>query len=93
MAKKNPVFVQLESIMNDVGLPYFLMSVSHLMDVGYRHQTEENVKAAIDSINKQDDSSSFMSNGFQVMLVETAFKISRAAQPLDLAKFVSKHIA
>jgi hypothetical protein len=84
---------KLDSILNESNLPYFLMAVSHLMDVGYRHMTEENVKETIEEINKKDDTGAIMTNDFMVFMVETAYKISQAANPLELAKFASKHIS
>ena len=40
----------------------FRLAVSHLMDVGIRHLTDENVDATCKGIMKQDDSKSFMTN-------------------------------
>jgi hypothetical protein len=84
---------KLESILKEVDVPYFVMAVSHLLDVGYRHMTEENVKETIEGIKKQDDTDAIMTNDFMVFLVETSYKISQAASPLVLAKFASKYIS
>ena len=55
----------------------FRMAVSHLMDVGIRHLTEENVTATCESIMKQDDSKSFMTNEYQCELVRTAAELAK----------------
>lgn len=90
--KKNPVAQKLDVIMNRVGMPYFVMATSHLFDVGYKHLTEDNVKYTIESINKHDDTDEIMTNGFKIMLVETAYEISKTATPLQLAKYISKFV-
>ena len=38
----------------------FRMAISHLMDVGIRHLTDENVEYTCKEIMKQDDSNSFI---------------------------------
>lgn len=84
-------FEALEMIANRIGTPYFVMAVSHVLDVGYRHLTAENVEETKASINEQDDSNMFMSNSFSCFIVDTAFEIRQAALPLELAAFVSRY--
>jgi hypothetical protein len=91
-AKINPINSELGKILNDVGIPYFLMSVSHLYDAGYRNMTDESVKETIEGIKKRDDKGAIMTNDFMIFLVETAYKLSKIANPLELAKFVSKYV-
>jgi hypothetical protein len=43
----------------------FRMAISHLMDVGIRNLTEEDVEETCNEIMKQDDSRSLMTNEFQ----------------------------
>lgn len=81
---------ELDKILNRVGLLVFLMAVSHLYDVGYRHMTEECLQETVEEIKKEDDTCAFMTNGFKVQLLETAFEICQVAPPLELAKYVSK---
>jgi len=72
---------KLEGILNDVGLPYFIMAVSHLLDVGYRSMTEESVKETRLKIKaKEENPRAFMTNDFMAFIVETAYKISQAAR-------------
>jgi hypothetical protein len=84
---------KLEGILNEAGLPYFNMAVTHLFDVGYRNMTEESVRETIKELNaKEENPRAFMTNDFMVFIIETAYKISQAASILDLVKFTSKHI-
>ena len=55
----------------------FRMAISHLMDVGIRHLTEENVERTCAEIMKEDDSHNFMTNTFQCDLVRTAGEIAK----------------
>jgi hypothetical protein len=93
MATKKVNNPKLEAILNEVGLPYFLMAVSHLIDVGYRHMDEESVKETIEGIKaREQDPLAIMSNDFMIFLVETAYKISQAAEILEMVKFASQYI-
>lgn len=83
---------ELEAIVEKVGVPYFMMSVAHLMDVGYRHMTESSVKETVEGIKEMDDKNHFMTNEFKCFIVETAFEISKAAEPIMLAKFTAKYV-
>lgn len=55
----------------------FRMAISHLMDTGIRHFTEESVARTCAEIMKQDDSHSIMTNEFQCELVKTAAEIAK----------------
>lgn len=55
----------------------FRMAVSHLMDVGIRHLTEENINQTCEEIMKQDDSHSFMTNRFQCAIVRMAGELTK----------------
>lgn len=89
---KTNKYSKLESILNEVSLPNFVMAVSHLMDVGYRNMTEENIKEATAEINKQDDKNAIMTNDFMIFILELAYKISQAGSSMDVVKFTSKYI-
>lgn len=91
---KSPAETKLESILDEANnLSYFMMSVSHLLDVGYRNMTEDIVRETIEAIKAEEENPlAIMTKDFKVYLVETAYKISQAAQPLELVKFASKYI-
>ena len=55
----------------------FRMAISHLMDVGIRHLTEENIAKTCAEIMKEDDSRSFMTNEYKCALVKTAGELAK----------------
>lgn len=55
----------------------FRMAISHLMDVGIRHLTDENVEATCEEIVKEDDRLSFMTNRYKCDLVRMAAQLAR----------------
>jgi len=69
----------------------FRMAISHLMDVGIRHLTDENVESTCAEIMKQDDSHSFMTNEFQCEIVRTAAEIAKIEHTLVLS-YVAKNV-
>ncbi len=69
----------------------FRMAISHLMDVGIRHLTEENVAECCAEIMKQDDSRSFMTNEFQCDLVKTAGELAQIDH-IHLLVYISREV-
>ena len=69
----------------------FRMAISHLMDVGIRHLTDENVEYTCAEIMKQDDSQSFMTNEFQCEIVRTVAEIAKIEHTLVLA-YIAKNV-
>lgn len=69
----------------------FRMAVSHLMDVGIRHLTEENVKNTIEEIKLQDDAHSFMTNNFQIQLVLMASQLAKVDH-IHLLTYISREV-
>lgn len=69
----------------------FRMSISHLMDVGIRHLTEENVEATCEEIMKEDDSHSFMTNAYQCDIVRTAAQLARIDH-IHLLVYISQNV-
>lgn len=69
----------------------FRMAISHLMDVGIKHLTDENVTATCEDIMKQDDSKSFISNELQCEIVKTAAKLA-VINHTHLLVYISKHV-
>ena len=55
----------------------FRMSLSHLIDVGVRHLTEENIEKTCKEICKEDDTKHFMTNEFKCEIVKTAGEIAK----------------
>ena len=56
MSNTKAVVKGIQVIFYKVGEPVFRMAISHLLDVGYRHMTEENIeltkKKIIDTASK-----------------------------------------
>ena len=69
----------------------FRMAISHLMDVGIRHLTEENIEHTCAEIMKQDDSHAFMTNEFQCALVRMAGELAKIDH-IHLLNYISKEI-
>ena len=55
----------------------FRMAISHLMDVGIRHLTEENIAETCAEIMKEDDSRSFMTNEYKCELIKMAGELAK----------------
>lgn len=55
----------------------FLMAISHLMDVGMRHLTEENIEHTCKQIMEEDDRLKFMTNDFQCDLIRMAGELAK----------------
>jgi hypothetical protein len=69
----------------------FRMAISHLMDVGIRHLTEENILAACSSIVKRDDSKAFMTNAYMCDLVVMAGDIAKVPHT-DLLVYIQREV-
>lgn len=69
----------------------FRMAVSHLMDVGIRHLTDENVKATCESIMREDDSNSFMTNEYKCELVRMAAELAKLNH-IHLLVYISQNV-
>lgn len=82
---------KIEAIRNQVGDMAFRMAISHLMDVGLRHLTEENVEKTCKELMQQDDSKSLMSNAFQCSLVRTAYALAQIPH-IDLLVYIQRKV-
>ena len=69
----------------------FRMAISHLMDVGIRHLTEENIEETCADIMKQDDSHAFMTNKYQCKLVRLAGELAKLDH-IYLLNYISKEV-
>jgi hypothetical protein len=55
----------------------FRMAISHLMDVGIRHLTEENIGETCKKLAERDDTKAFMTNGYMCELIKTAGELTK----------------
>lgn len=69
----------------------FRMAISHMMDVGFRHLTEENIEATCAEIMKEDDSRSFMTNQYKCNLVKTAGEIAKLDH-IHVLTYISREV-
>lgn len=81
---------QIEAIRNKDEM-MFRMAISHLMDVGIRHLSEDKVAQCCEEIMKQDDSHSFMTNKYQCDLVKMAGELAKIDH-IHLLNYISKEI-
>ena len=81
---------QIEAIRNKDGM-MFRMAISHLMDVGMRHLTDENIKETCEDIMKRDDSKAFMTNEFMCDLIKMAGELAKIDH-IHLLNYISKEI-
>jgi CO dehydrogenase/acetyl-CoA synthase epsilon subunit len=82
---------KIEVIRNKVGEIMFRMAISHLMDVGIRHLTEENVKETCDKIMQEDDSKAIMTNEFKCDLVRMAYELAQIPH-IDLLVYIQREV-
>lgn len=69
----------------------FRMAISHLMDVGFRHLTEENIEETCNAIMKEDDSRSFMTNQYKCNLVKAAGEIAKLDH-IHVLTYISREV-
>lgn len=69
----------------------FRMAISHLMDVGIRHLTEDNIESTCTEIMKEDDKHSFMTNAFQCDIVRIAGEIAKIDH-IHVLTYISREI-
>ena len=69
----------------------FRMAVSHLMDCGIRHLTEENIKETCDAIMQEDDSKAFMTNEFKCELIRIAGELAKIDH-IHLLVYISREV-
>ena len=81
---------------NEYGLVLFRMGLTHLVDVGVRHLTEENVEASIKQILA--DGEADKAKGIPIMTPEFQCNIVRCAAELakftiwELFAYIKKHV-
>lgn len=82
---------KIEAIRNKYGEVMFRMAISHLMDVGIRHLTEENVEKTCKEMMASDDSGRFMSNEFECEIVQTAYELAQIPH-IDLLVYIQREV-
>lgn len=82
---------KFDAIRNKCGEIGFRMAISHLMDVGIRHLTAENVEETCNKIMQEDDSKQFMTNGFKCDLVRTAYELAQIPHT-DLLVYIQREM-
>lgn len=81
---------QLDTIRNRDEI-LFRMAISHLMDVGIRHLTDENITETCAEIMQEDDTHSFMTNKYKCALVKTAGELAKIDH-IHLLNYISKEV-
>ena len=69
----------------------FRMAISHLMDVGIRHLTEENILETCKGITKRDDGKAFMTNDYMCDLVIMSGEIAKVPHT-DLLVYIQRQV-
>lgn len=82
---------KIESIRNKCGEIMFRMAISHLMDVGIRHLTKENVEETCKEIMQHDDSKAFMTNEFSCNIVRMAYELAQVPHT-DLLVYIQREV-
>ena len=69
----------------------FRMAISHLMDVGIRNLTEENILETCKDIKLRDDSKAFMTNDYMCDLVMMSGEIAKVPH-IDLLVYIQREV-
>lgn len=69
----------------------FRMAISHLMDVGIRHLTEENIAETCKNIAERDDSKAFMTNDYMCDILVTAGELAKIPH-VDLLVYIQREV-
>ena len=82
---------KIEAIRNSAGEIGFRMAISHLIDVGIRHLTKENVEETCNEIMQKENAKSFMTNEFMCDLVKTAYELAQISH-VDLLVYIQREV-
>ena len=69
----------------------FRMAISHLMDIGIRHLTEDNIETSCREIMQEDDTNHFMTNEFKCELIRVAGELSKIDH-IHLLVYISREM-
>lgn len=81
----------LDGLRRHYGEALFRMAISHLIDVGIRHLTPENITLTCDEIMKEDDTHSFMANAYKCDIVRAAGELA-ALDHIHLLVYISNKV-
>ena len=82
---------KIETVRNWYGEFVFRGSISHLMDVGIRHLTKENVEETCKQIMQEDDTGHFMTNEFKCEIVKAAYDLAQVPHT-DLLVYIQREM-
>jgi hypothetical protein len=89
---------EISAIENKYGLVLFRMGLTHLVDVGVRHLTDENVKESVRQIAAKSEAEqangvvSVMTAEFQCQIVRCAAELARFSI-WELFAYIKNHVA
>lgn len=79
------------------GYMIFRAAVTHIIDVGFRHMTEESVKVTYETIREKAEKLyaetgmiSVMTPDFECAIVEIAFEIAKKCEIYDFMKYIKE---
>ena len=88
---------EIENLENKYGLVLFRMALTHLVDVGVRHLTDENVEESIKQITAKDEVDKakgvipIMTAAFQIEIVRCATELAKFSI-WDLFYYIKNHV-
>ena len=82
---------KIEETRNWYGEFVFRGAISHLMDVGSRHLTKENVEKDCKQIMESDDTGCFITNEFACEIVQAAYDLAQVSQ-VDLLAYIQREM-
>ena len=82
---------KIEAVRDWYGEFVFRGAISHLMDVGSRHLTKENVEETCQQIMESDDTRQFITNEFKCEIVKAAYELAQISQT-DLIVYIQREM-
>lgn len=82
---------KIEKVRDWYGEFVFRGGISHLMDVGIRHLTKENVEETCKEIMASDDTGRFMTNEFECEIVRAAYELAQVPH-IDLLVYIQREV-
>lgn len=82
---------KIEATRNRYGEFVFRGGISHLMDVGIRHLTKDNVEETCKQIMASDDTGCFMTNEFQCEIIKAAYDLAQVPHT-DLLVYIQREV-
>ncbi len=83
---------RLDQIRNEAGEPLFRMALTHCMDVGFKHLTQEAVDETCDEIMKSEEKPmAIMTNEYQCEILRVAGEIAKIS-PVDIQVYINREM-